>query len=607
MRRELGLFSVFSIVAGAMISSGLFVLPGIIYRIAGPSIILSYILAGILILPTLFSKAELATAMPKAGGTYFFVGRSMGACAGVISGLSNCFATILKSAFALIGIGAFLQLINPQVSEPQIKLLSIILCVIFVIANLISIKVSGRLQAFLVIFLLTVLFLFFILGIEKISLFHFHPFFSKGKLNMLKATGIVFISYIGLTKVAAVAEEVKNPGKNLPYGMLLALIVVSLLYAGCVSVTIGLLSPDEISQSLSPLCLASTHIYGRITFIIMAIAAICAFVTTANAGIMTASRTLIAMSKDKLLPEKIKINSAVIITGIFMIAMILFLKIEQLVKVASTLQIILFIMVNISLIIMRESKLSAYRPQFKSPLYPWGQIAGVIIYTFLLFEMGKFPLITSGIFILACVSWYYFYARSRVQHQSVLMHVLSQLTGADKELIKGNLEEELIQILRERDEVKEDRFDRLIRKCEILDLHEKMNLEEFLHFISQKLSQKLGISEDYLFNEFLKRERECSTCIHPGLAIPHIVLPGEGKFEMMVIRSKEGVKFTEEFPPAHIIFVLCGTMDERDFYLRALMAIAQTVQEKGFEEKWMKAETTEDIRRLILLSQRRRL
>ena len=77
----------FSIAAGAMISSGLFVLPGLAFAKSGPAVILAYAIAGVLIIPAMLAKAELATAMPRAGGTYFFIERSLGPLAGTIAGL----------------------------------------------------------------------------------------------------------------------------------------------------------------------------------------------------------------------------------------------------------------------------------------------------------------------------------------------------------------------------------------------------------------------------------------------------------------------------------------------------------------------------------------
>jgi len=120
MRKELGLAGVFSVAAGSMISSGLFVLPGIAYRHAGPGVILAYILAALAMLPAVLAKSELSTAMPKSGGSYFYIERSLGGLAGTACGFSQWASVSLKSAFALIGIGALFTLPFPSLSHGHI-------------------------------------------------------------------------------------------------------------------------------------------------------------------------------------------------------------------------------------------------------------------------------------------------------------------------------------------------------------------------------------------------------------------------------------------------------------------------------------------------------
>ena len=128
LKKELGLLDIFCIASGAMISSGLFILPGIASAKTGPSLFLSYIIASLLALPALLSKAELATAMPKAGGDYFFITRSMGPSIGTIGGVASWFSLSLKSAFALVGMGAYAALI---INIP-IRIVAVLLCLFFV-------------------------------------------------------------------------------------------------------------------------------------------------------------------------------------------------------------------------------------------------------------------------------------------------------------------------------------------------------------------------------------------------------------------------------------------------------------------------------------------
>jgi APA family basic amino acid/polyamine antiporter len=120
LKKQLGLLDIFAVAAGAMISSGLFVLPAIVFAKTGPAVILSYLFASILIIPSILSKAELATAMPRAGGTYFYVERSLGPVLGLFSGFANWFSLALKSAFAVVGMAIFIKLIIETVFDTQI-------------------------------------------------------------------------------------------------------------------------------------------------------------------------------------------------------------------------------------------------------------------------------------------------------------------------------------------------------------------------------------------------------------------------------------------------------------------------------------------------------
>ena len=220
--------------------------------------------------------------------------------------------------------------------------------------------------------LLGILLVYVLLGIKNVNTANFSPFFSKG-INSVLATGsFVFISYGGLTKVAALAEETKNPGRNLPLGMILAILVTSVFYALVIFITIGVLNPESLEATLSPISDGAGVFGGNVFRIIISIAAFLAFISTANAGIMTASRYPLGMSRDKLLPtffQKISAKFktpfiAILFTGAFMISAIIFLKLELLVKVASSILILLYIFANLTVILFRESKIQSYRQSF---------------------------------------------------------------------------------------------------------------------------------------------------------------------------------------------------------------------------------------------------
>ncbi len=595
-----------------MISSGLFILPAIAYAKAGPAVVFSYILAGILVFPAMLAKAELATAMPKAGGVYFFIERSMGAPIGTIGGFASWFSLSFKSAFALLGLGIFATLINPGITKTQIKLIAVGCCLFFMLVNIIGAKHTGRFQVALVLSLIGILLLYVLRGFISVQPDRFTPFMPFGLGSVVATAGLVFVSFGGLTKIACVAEEVKNPGRNIPLGMFLAFGVVMVLYAAVVFVTVGLLDSTQLSNSLTPISLGAGTFMGNYGSLILAFAAVLAFASTANAGILTASRDSMAMSRDYLLPKFLqRVNArtktphfSIIVTAAFMIIVILFLRLEDLVKTASTLKILLFLFVNLSVIVMRESRIQSYRPKFRSPLYPWAQILAVGGYGFLIFQMGWGPLLITAIFIACAFVWYLIYAKSRVSRRAALVHVIERVTA--RELVDATLPDELREIIIERDEIVEDRFDQLIKDCEILDIQGKTSAEKIFRQVSAILAERLGTNEYVLFEKFLHREAEGGTVIQPGFAIPHIVVEGENKFDILLVRAVDGIDFPHAPDPVKVMFVLTGSKDQRNYHLRALMAIAQIAQEKQFEQRWLTARDPAEIRNLILLSTRKR-
>jgi len=617
LKKQLGSVDVFAVAAGAMISSGLFVLPAIAFAKVGPAMILSYLFASLLILPGVLSQAELAAAMPRAGGAYFYVERSLGSIWGLFGGLANWFSVALKSAFAVVGMAVLIEIVlqevfGTQLSDRYLQAAGVVCCLFFMALNVVSVKHTSRFQILLVGILLTLLGLFVVFGAGKVEAVRFKGFLDKGWLNVFATVGLVFVSFGGLTKVASIAEEVRDPGRNLPLGMLLAWAVVALFYVPVIVVTVGLVDGLELIGSLMPISLAASKFAGSMGFVVLGLAALAAFVTTANGGIMAASRYPMAMSRDQLLPPVLaRVHGrfgtphiSILLTGFFMITAIVFLEIELLVKTASTLMIILFILVNASVIIMRESRIQSYRPKFKSPLYPYIHIAAIVVYGALIVDMGLVPLLITTGFIVASAAWFRFYVYRRVSRASAVMHIVERVT--DRELKSVTLENELRDILLERDDVTEDRFDRLIRDCQILDIEGAISAEDIFRKVSSILAGRLGTNEYVLLEKFLHREAEGGTVVQPGFAIPHIVVEGEHKFEVMLIRARDGINFPHAPDPVKIMFILAGSKDERNYHLRALMAIAQVAQEKDFEKRWFAARDTEAIRNLILLSTRKR-
>ncbi len=607
LKRELGLLDIFCIASGAMISSGLFILPGLAYAEVGPAILISYVIAGLLVIPAMFSKAELATAMPKAGGTFFFIDRSMGPLMGTIGGFAAWFSLAFKSAFALVGIGLFAVLLNPGFTELQTKLIAVFFCVVFTIINIRGVKHTGKTQIALVVGLISLLVFYIIAGMFFVDTSNFTNFAPYGFGSVFSTAGLIFVSFGGLTKVCSVAEECKKPGRNIPLGMFLAWGIISLLYLLVIFVTIGLVEPSQLLGSNWPISLGAGTFLGGFGIAIMAIAAILAFISTANAGILAASRDPMAMGKDQLLPGSFaKISKrgtptfSILFTSGFMIIVILFLDLKDLVKTASLLKILLFLFVIFSLIIMRESKIRHYRPKFRSPFYPWIHIAGAIGLVFLIFEMGLVPMLIVGVFILFGFVWYWFFARDKIWREYALLHIVERLTG---EKSTGYLvDEELREILIDRDEITEERFENIIKNCEVIDLYKYLLPDELAKLLAEKLSPKIGINEDKLYNLIKKREKDSNIVIHPGVAIVSHVIKGRDKFELLLVRSKKGMILSEDVDPIHAFFIIVSSPDQQNFYMHTLMWMVQIAEETDFEGEWLNAKDADELKSIILKS-----
>ncbi|MBM4235539.1 MAG: amino acid permease [Firmicutes bacterium] len=397
LKRELGLIDVIMITAGSMIAAGLFVLPGIAFSRAGPAVILSYGLAAMIALPTLLSAAELSTAMPKAGGIYFFVSRGIGYSIGSIAGFSRWFAITLKSSYALLGIGLY----STAFTGFNPKVVAVAACLIFVVINLLGIKIVGFAQLFFTALLLGLIGVFIISSSPSISMDHFVPFFSSGFKPVLATAGFIFISYGGMLVITGLAEEVKRPRRNIPLGMIIGLLVTALIYVAVVVVTVGVSDAEALITTFTPVADVAGITMGHVGLIVASLAAFLAFITTANAGIAAASRYPLAMSRDGLLPyvmgaglQKGNLPSnSIFCTGLLILLAIVFLPLDTLVEIASSMLLISYILANLAQLVIRKKKEPNYRPTFTAPFYPWLQyisIAGLLV---LLIQIGIKPLL----------------------------------------------------------------------------------------------------------------------------------------------------------------------------------------------------------------------
>ncbi len=624
LEKQLTLYDVYVISTGAMISSGFFLLPGIATSHAGPGVVLAYLLASALIVPAMLSQAELATAMPKAGGAYYFLDRTLGPLVGTVGGVGTWLALVLKSAFALMGMGAYVALV---LDVPMIPT-AISFTIVFAILNIAGAKESSGLLRILVVELLFILGLFMVLGLAEVMSLggataaraRFTPFLPNGIDGLLETVGLVFVSYIGLTQVASLAEEVKNPDRNIPLGMMLALGTATCVYVVGVVIMVAVLGAETLIGSLTPVADAAaaftTILPSRIGMWLMVGAAIAAFASMSNAGILAASRYPLAMARDGLFPHVFATTgrlgtpvAAILLTCTLLVVFLLTLNVEGVAKLASALMLLLFGLINIAVIVMRESRIESYDPGFHSPLYPWMQLIGIFVPLVLVAEMGWLPvLFTLGV-TAACFGWYINYAQHRIEREGAIYHVFERL---GRRRFAG-LDRELRDIMKEKGARAEDPFDEVVTSAIVIDLPTRIGLNQLIHDASLQLASRLPTTKTQLDEAFARGVQAGGTPVAHGAALLHIRVPDLDRSEMVLVRAPDGVDIDvgdEDFAreagaaPIRAAFFLVSGEQDPGRHLRILAHLAGRVEEESFMSEWLTSPHEHELKETLLRDDR---
>lgn len=611
LKKNLTLFDVYAMSTGAMFSSGLFLLPGIAASYTGNSVYLAYLLAGFLILPAMYCMAELSTAMPKAGGTYYFLDRAMGPLVGTIGGLGSWIAVVFKSAFALVGMGAYLGIYL----DLPFKITAIVLTLAFGAINIFGAKETTFLQRVLVTTLVVILIGFCLLGFKATGLANilapekdFGDFFKSGLLGFVSTIGLVFVSYAGLTKVASVAEEVQNPDRNIPLGMTLSLITATIIYTFGTLILIKLLEPEALYDSFTPIADAGRVFMGNwpldIGVFLIVIAAIAAFASTGNAGIMSASRYPYAMAKDKLVPERLSAigkfgtpTPAIIVTVFAMIGVLALFDVASVAKLASAFQLLLFGLVCIAVIVMREARIDSYKPGFKAPFYPWLQIVGILISFWLIVEMGILAIAFTGMVTIGCVLWYQFYGAKRTNRRGAIFHVHERL---GKQRYEG-IERELMTIIHDRTQAENLSYEAVIARSEMMDFRYGIYDLGHIHTILDERATEAFDLEPHAFSNHFAEETLQLRPINTGVFIAYQSAEDIEQPELLVLRFGPQVKLSvDQAKEAHTLMFLLTPSKPVGLDLRLAGHLAEVVQSDGFQERWLAAKSDKEMNEVLM-------
>jgi hypothetical protein len=240
---------------------------------------------------------------------------------------------------------------------------------------------------------------------------------NNGTMGLISTVAFVYISYAGVTKIAAIAGEVKNPSRNIPLAMLLSLLVISSVYVFVAYTLVGNIPLEILSTDIKPIHTLALLLGGEWFAYCVAFVGVITLISMANSGVLASSRFPFAMAMDKLLPSNLaKLHdkhltpiNTILITCLMMGLIILFLDVEKIVKLASAFKVSMFITVNICVIVLRETAVQWYKPTYKSPLYPYVQIFGIITGFILLFYLGWMPILVLLVIALIGSIIYYSY------------------------------------------------------------------------------------------------------------------------------------------------------------------------------------------------------
>jgi amino acid transporter/nucleotide-binding universal stress UspA family protein len=421
--RDLGLFDATMIGVGAMIGAGIFVLTGIAAGEAGPASIVAFALNGAVTLLTAFAYAELASAIPRAGGGYSFVREAFPGAIGFTAGWMLWFAyTVACSLYALGFAGYFWEFFLkylPSVGQgifglvgehTAVLLVTLLVGSLFIRLNVHGAAVTGRAENVLTMAKLMVLGVFIAYGLRRVlhapaHVAHaFTPFLPNGAGGVLVAMGLTFIAFEGYDLIATVAEEIKEPEKNIPRATFIALAVTVTMYLLILFVSLAAVQPADGpswrflgAYKETAIVRAAEDFMPAFGVAVIVFGGLLSTMSALNATVMASSRVAFSMGRDRWLPQALaRIHPrqrtphvAIVTTGIILLTIAVLLPIEAVGSAASLIFLLTFALVNLAVIVLRR-KAPGIRRKYSVPFYPVTPILGIGLNVFLAIYQFKF-------------------------------------------------------------------------------------------------------------------------------------------------------------------------------------------------------------------------
>lgn len=410
LTRSLGLWTTAGIGIGAIIGTGIFVLIGVAAGLAGPSVILSFLIAGFVALLSGLSAAELSSFITETGASYIYTTKAFGPFLGFIVGWMKSFDYIIGASAVSLGFAAYLAyfLGIPPINATLVAI-GTVWPLFLMLLNLKGMQEASFANTILVILKVSALVLFIVVGgyylLRTGDYSNYTPFFPEGIRGMLSGAAIIFFAFIGFNTVAMVAEEVKDPEKNVHRAILLSFGICTLLYIGVAIVAVGLVHWETLGLSKAPLELALGVATDNPLFLkFVAVSALFATTSVILSSIIGASRALFAMARQGVIPGVLArvssrgIPSATVILSGIVISMIVLLTNANLAWLASIFNfgtLLTFFFINASLLQLRRTMPDANR-QFLVPFYPYTPVLGLLSCVALAFFLNINAVIASA-------------------------------------------------------------------------------------------------------------------------------------------------------------------------------------------------------------------
>jgi APA family basic amino acid/polyamine antiporter len=410
LRRELSFIDAVSVGLGAIIGAGIFVLIGIAAGLAGPAVVLAVLISALSATLTAFSFCELGSALPRAGGVYEYGHELIHPMVGFLTGWMWVSGNIVLGATASQGFGYYLSALVPGVS---FRLAAAALVALVTLLNALGTKLSASVNNAFVAVKVGVLVFFAALGLLNLNLGNFNPFAPHGFAPVLQAAALFYFAYIGFPRVAVMAEELRDPERDLPRAILTALWSSAAIYLLVSVAAVGVAGWERLAASRAPLEEVSRMLgVGWV----VGVGGLVATFSVVLTSVMGQSRVFFAMARNREMPPSLSAVHprlgtplhSVLLSGSIMMVLVLTLDISGLAMVTSFLVLLSHVLTNVADL---RLYLLGREPPFKAPLRPLHAAAGAVLSAVLAFSVEPRAQAFGCAVLLAGALWYLLYTR----------------------------------------------------------------------------------------------------------------------------------------------------------------------------------------------------